>query len=255
MGSAVYAKPGLYTPTVTFTDNKANAIESKNTTYSVADAALTDTTVKSTRWTTEGKTTGNVMLATFSDANPSAPAGSFSAKVIWNGALIGSPAVAVSLVSRTATASNWKVTGSAVYADAGLYNLGITITDVDGSSVTTLNTSVSVAEAPLTDTTAASTINATRGIGVSNVVLAQFTDGNQFAQASEFSNLAVNWGGPVAGASFKLVFVSRSSTGSVWQVLGSATYTADGTYTVGVTIPDKNGPTLISKRTVFSVTG
>jgi hypothetical protein len=254
-GNAVYAEPGTYAPAVTITDKDGSSLITSNTSISVAEAPLTDTTVMTTLKATEGKTTGTITLGTFTDGNPQAPVTDFTPVVNWNGALIGTPTLTVALVSRIATVSNWKVTGSAVYADAGLYNFGVTVNDADGASVSTSKTSVNVADAPLTDTTTTTTLNVTRGMGFSNVVLAQFTDANPFAQASDFANISVNWGGPVSGASFSLVFVSTSSAGSIWQVVGSATYTADGTLSVTVTVPDIDGLILVSKRTKFQVTG
>ena len=46
----------------------------------------------------EGNSTGNVILATFTDSDPAAQATDFTANVNWGGTLIGTPAVAVQLV-------------------------------------------------------------------------------------------------------------------------------------------------------------
>ncbi|MBS0262670.1 MAG: hypothetical protein JSS02_12020 [Planctomycetes bacterium] len=254
-GKAVYAQPGTYTPVVSVSDKGGSACTANQTSFEVADAPLTDTTPVKVLAATEGKAFSSFVLATFTDANPSAAASDFTAQVTWNGPLAAAPTVAITLVSRTSTGSNWKVTGSGIYTAAGLYQIGVTVNDIDGSSVSTANTSLNVADAPLTDKTTAATVAATRNVGFTNVVLATFLDANPYAQASDFPNLSVDWGGPTAAAQFSLVLVSTSSAGSIWQVIGSATYLSAGTFSVTVTIPDVGGMTLISKKTKFSVTG
>jgi hypothetical protein len=145
--------------------------------------------------------------------------------------------------------------GSATYAEAGSFVPVVTVSDSDGNVLQTANTTINVVDAALTDTTTAVTLNATRGTTTGTVVLATFTDGNPNADASDFT-LAVNWGGAVSGTpTFSIVLVSRSATTSTWQVVGNATYSADGNFVVAVTITDVDGSSLISKKTRFHVTG
>ncbi len=89
--------------------------------------------------------------------------------------------------------------------------------------------------AGLSDITQPSTVNATLGVSTGTVVLATFTDGNPNAQVGD-DTASVNFGGPVTGTpSASIQLVSRTATVSTWQVVGSVTYAAAGSYAVTVT--------------------
>ncbi len=179
----------------------------------------------------------------------------FTTAVDFGGAVIGTPTATVQLVSTSAATSTWQVVGSATYAEKGSDTVSVTVTDADGASVTTANTTVNVADAPLTETTPATTTNETAGTSTGSVVLATFTDGNPFANGSDFT-ATVNFGGPVAaGSSASIQLVSTSATTSTWEVVGSATYTTAGAFTVTVTVTDVDGSSFTSQKTSFNVTG
>ncbi|MBS0261857.1 MAG: IPT/TIG domain-containing protein [Planctomycetes bacterium] len=255
VGSVVYAKPGTYVPTVKISDSDGNSLQTTDTTIRVQDAVLTDTTVATTYATTEGRTTGTVVLATFTDANPLSTNSDFSVKVNWNGTVIGTPTVSVIVVSRTATATLCKVTGSAAYANAGLYRPTVSVFDVDGSTLTSSKTSFKVADAALTDTTVAATLQAKRLLATGNVVVATFSDANPYASSSDFT-ATINWGGATTGTpTWSVVLVSRTTSSSTWKVVGNVTYTAVGTFAVTVNMADVDGMKLVSKRIKFQVTG
>src|SRR5207245_2243667 len=61
----------------------------------------------------------------------------FTPSVNWGGTLVGTPSVAVQLVSRSGGVSKWQVVGSAVYAEEGTYNVSVTVNDEGGSSAST----------------------------------------------------------------------------------------------------------------------
>src|SRR5262249_51249574 len=144
--------------------------------------------------------TGSVVLATFTDGNPSAPLADFTPTVNWGGTLLGTPTVAVQLVSRTASVSNWEVLGSATYAEKGNYVASVTVADIGGSKFTTSNSTISVADAPLTDTTPATTLNAVPGAATGNVTLMTFSDNDPSAPLADFTP-TVDWGGTLVGTS------------------------------------------------------
>jgi hypothetical protein len=256
VGSAIYTSAGGFTPTVTVSDIEGGKLTDKRTKINVAGAPLTDTTPIQTFNAVEGNSTGQVVLATFSDANRYGVLSDFKATVNWGAALIGTPTVSVQFVSQTGSASNWQVVGSAIYSKPGLNTVAVTVKDADGMSVQTSNTKISVADAPLTDTTSPSTIEAVRGRTLNKVVLATFTDGNPYATAADF-NIGVTWGGASVAPTpvITLVLVSHTATSSNWAVLANVTFLGDGLFTADVTINDVYGFSLESKRTKFHVTG
>jgi hypothetical protein len=254
VGSATYADAGKYTVAVTVTDVHGSAVETNKTGFSVADAALTDTTQAHTVAATEGRATGNVVLATFSDSNPSAPPSDYAAAVNWVGKVLGTPVATVQLVSRTATISTWKVIGNATFAEKGAFTVTVRVTDVDGKALSSSKTKFSVADAALADTTPATTLAAAHGVSSGNVVLAKFTDANPSASLSDFT-AHINWGGTIVGTpTFSVQFVSSSANGSTWALVGSVKYANPGTFAITVTIADVDGSTLQSKKTKFKVT-
>ena len=253
--TVTYAEKGTDTVSLTVKDSDGSTASTANTSFSVADAPLTDTTPASKLNAVEGHTTGTVVLATFSDANPSAPLADFTAKVNWGGTLIGTPpSFSVQLVSRTATASNWEVVGNAIYSDAGLFTVTVTVSDADGSSMQTSNTKISVADAALTDTTATKTVNATVGKSTGSVVLATFTDANPYATAADYT-ITMNWNGAsVLGTpTITLLLLSNTTAGETWAVVANVTFTQSGTYTPTVSIVDDDGSSLSSSKTTFDV--
>jgi hypothetical protein len=85
-------------------------------------------------------------------------------------------------------------------------------------------------------------------------VLATFVDTNPFATAADFAHLSVNWGGALLRTPrVSLQLVSRSALGSLWKVMGSATYAQAGLFSVTVNVTDADGSTLTSKRTIFDI--
>ena len=253
--SVTYAEKGTFTVALTVHDTDGYSLTSNKTQFSMVDGLLTNTTQVVTLNAIEGQTTGPVILATFTDADPLAPMTDFTANVTWGGAMIGTPAVAVQVVSRSATDSTWQVVANAIYAEKGTYTATVKIIDVDGSSIQTSNTTFNVADAPLTDTTSARTISAIRGKSTGYFVLATFTDGNPYATAADF-NISVNWGGPISGTPvIRLFLMSRSAAGTKWAVVANVDFSADGIYLAAVTITDSDGTSIVSKKTKFNVTG
>ena len=195
----------------------------------MTDATLSDTTSVQTFNATEGNSTGQQVLATFSDANPSAPLSDYTATVNWGGTLVGPATTSIQLISRTATASTWEVFGTATYSEEGTYTVSVSVSDVDGSHTSTSNTTFSVTDATLSDTTSVQTFNATEGNSTGQQVLATFSDANPSAPLSDYT-ATVNWGGTLVGpATTSIQLISRTATASTWEVLGTATYSEEGT--------------------------
>ena len=201
----------------------------------------------------EGNNTGSVVLATFLDVNSAAQASDFTVGVNWGGSLIGTPTVAVQFVSQTAGVSTWQVVGSATYAEASLNHVTVSVSDVRGGNFSSSQTTTSVADAPLSDTTVAATLNATAGVSTGSIVLATFTDGNPYASVSDYT-ATVDFGGPVSGTpTASIQFVSSTGGVSTWKVVGNVMYASAGSYTVTVAVNDAEGAGMTTNKTHVAV--
>ncbi len=147
-GAYTFAEEGTYTITVTVHDANGNTAVGAGQAV-VADAPLTDTTPASNIITVPdagNRSTGTVVLATFTDGNPLATANDYVISVNWIGAVSGTTSDSVQLVSASATSSSWEVLGSASYAAPGAYPVIVTVTDKGGinNTFTDTNTIIDV---------------------------------------------------------------------------------------------------------------
>jgi hypothetical protein len=137
-GSNTYAEKGSYPLSVAINDaDGTNA--TATSTATVSDAPLSATGVNFSA--TEGQSfTGPV--ATFTDANSSAPLGDYSATIQWDGNPAHTSAGTISLVSGVLT-----VSGTNTYATHGSYTINVTINDVDSSIAMSSSTATVAAQA------------------------------------------------------------------------------------------------------------
>ena len=163
-----------------------------------------------------------------------APTSDFSGSINW-----GDGSIATSFTSSAVSGSggSYRVSGSHLYAEAGVYSITITVNDVGGKT-TTITGSATVADEPLTGY--ATPIIAYTQF-VTPVTMASFTDpGNPANSLQDDYSAAVNWGDggsdSVTSANFQY-----NSSAHAWDVIDSHTYAAVGNYTITVTIFD--GPT------------
>ena len=134
-----YAEEGQDTITVTIAD-VGGSTTTATSTATVADAPLTAN--GSPISATEGSSTVTVTVATFTDANPSATVGDFTATIDWGDGHTS---------TGTVTEKNgvFSVAGSNTYAEDGSDKITVTITD-KGGSTTTATSTATVADAALT---------------------------------------------------------------------------------------------------------
>ncbi len=247
--SHTYADPGVYDVTITVTDESGlqNNTSSPSFTVSVADAPLTDTTPVQTLPATEGNPTGSQVLMTFNDGDPNATLSDYEAPIVnWGGALQAgtTPSMSIQEVSVSGGASHWEVLGNAIYAEPGMYNVSVTVNDVDGNSASTHNTTFNVADAPLMAT--GTNISPTQGVAFSNVQVGTLTDTEgMFSNPADLS-ATINWGDSTPTSAATLVEIG--STG-VYQVEGTHTYANFGNFTVSVSYTDHGGSTTTSTST------
>ena len=245
MGSVTYTEYGSYPISVTVTDvggsgGPGNSFtDTTNTSFTVSDAPITDTTTPTTYSVQAGAEHGpKVVLATFTDDNPYATASDFSATASTLGRHDHRrPPLTIEEIPGTST---FEVLGSVTYTEYGSYPISVTVTDVGGSGgpgnsfTDTTNTSFTVSDAPITDTTTPTTSAAPsrRPRAPARSSWPPSPMPNPYATASDFS-ATVNWGGPVVGDP-----IMCQSPGRPLFEVRSVTYTEYGTYPISVTVTD-----------------
>jgi hypothetical protein len=165
----------------------------------------------------------NRAVATFSDSNPTLPAGSFTASIDWGDRATGTGTV-------SGAHGSFTVNGSHTYAEEGVYTIQVTLTeDAPGGATATVAGTCTVTDRDVL-AGLGKTITATEGTAFSGTV-ASFSDANSSTMASGLTAI-VNWGD------------GTSSTGTVngsagsFTVSGNHTYTDEGTFTLHVTLAD-----------------
>jgi PKD repeat protein len=221
-GGHTYAEEGSFPVTVTVSeDGGSSAVVTGSATVQDAPLSAQGATLTSV----EGQDTGSVTVATFTDADPGAAAGNFSAVIAWGDGTTSAGTIAAD------GHSGFVVSGSHTYAEEGSFPVSVAISDAGGAAATAGGTAA-VADAPL----AASGLNvgATEGASFSGAV-ASFTDANPGAVAGDFSAV-IAWGD---GTTSSGTVTANGSGGFV--VSGSHTYAEEGSYPVSVTISDAGG--------------
>jgi hypothetical protein len=124
--SHTYAEEGTKVVTATLSDNAPGTATATATgAAKVADASLSATAVNLP--VSQGDVESNVTLATFTDANSSAPSSDFTATVDW-----GDGSSSDQQATVTGTGGTFTVTGSHTYANPGHYSLTVAIQDQGG---------------------------------------------------------------------------------------------------------------------------
>jgi uncharacterized repeat protein (TIGR01451 family) len=221
--SHVYAEEGTFTMTLTISD-VGGATATLKPVATVGDATLSATA--SAVSATEGSTFSGT-VASFTDGNPGAASGDFTAVVDWGDK---SASTTISGSQITEASGTFSVPGSHVYAEEGTYTMTVTVTDAGGATAT-VKPVATVGDATLSATAAA--VSTTEGSTFSGTV-ATFSDGNPLATASDFS-ATIDWGDGTTTSG------SVSAAASGFQVTGSHTYATSGGETITVAVSDVGG--------------
>ena len=233
-GSHTYAQAGTYSPTVSIQD-QGGATAAATATAVVADAPLTASGL--TLLATEGSPFSG-LVATFTDADPSAVASNFTALITWGDGHSSTGTIGYNAVQKTFT-----VSGSNTYTQAGSYRPAIFIHDLGGASALAIATAT-VADAPLIAT--GLNIIAVRAVRFTGVV-ATFIDVNPAESASSFT-AKINWG---AGQARLGKITQPGGPGTSFLVTGTHRYSRAGMATIKVSISEKSG--IPSARTTGKV--
>jgi hypothetical protein len=224
---------GTHLVTTTVTDVGGSSTKS-TALASITDAPLT---IRSTSISaSEGVTfTGN--LATFTDAYVGAQASDYTATIDWHDGTTSAGTITA------LTTGGFGVVGSHTYEE-GTYAATVTVTDKGGSTAFTTNT-FQVADAPLANVPLLNALVPKEGVPLS-VPVADFTDGNPKAPASDFT-ATIDWGD---GSTSPGLIAADGTGGFFVSDSGTHTYESSSTaYTIAVTVNDVGGQSLTTKQT------
>jgi hypothetical protein len=174
-------------------------------------------------------------VASFTDDDPSANAGSFTATINWGD---GSPATPGTI---GASEDTFFVLGQHTYADEGAYTVKVTISDQPpGTGTGTATATGTVTES---DSLSGSprVFSAPAGASFTTTV-ATFTDTLTSAVPGDFL-ATINWGDATTSPG------TVSGGGGTFQVSGTHTYAAAGTFPVTVTLSDDPPGTATAQTT------
>jgi len=228
---------------VDITDSSDLTTSSAFSTTIVADSALTGTGPVSFSGT-EGTGLVGQTLATFSHIDSIHSSSAYQVSVNWGDATsLDTSATLTITPGGPGTPDSIVVTGNHTYAEKGMYIVTVGLIDDAGTSATVTTQAIIHDAGPLTNDLT-STINATVGSPLTNVLVAAFSDPNTLATAGDFT-AQVSWGGTTEPG-----IVSQLTPG-VFAVTSSYTFTSPGigipvvtTVTdVGGTLPAGDTPT------------
>jgi hypothetical protein len=230
-GSNTYAKAGSFPVSVAISD-KGGSMATATSTATVQDATLTANAPSVQA--TEGAAFSGV-VATFTDPDPSASAGMYTATITW-----GDGHTSTGTIAATAGKGTFTVSGSNTYATAGSFPVSVQINDQGGSTVTATSTAT-VQDAALAAT--GLNVNATQNVAFSGAV-ATFTDADPGAKPSLYT-ATITWGD---GHTSTGTITGNAASG--FTVSGGNTYASSGTFTASVHIVDAGGSTVDASSSV-----
>ncbi|HVX64855.1 MAG TPA: TIGR03118 family protein [Pirellulales bacterium] len=224
-GSHAYADEGAFVMHVTMVDDSpgtASITLTGNVTVAEGDTLSTQ---PFSLTTTEGATFSGA-VATFSNTNPMAQAGGFSAVIDWGDGTVDAGTVSGGGTSLT-------VSGTHQYADEGSFTAHVVLgDDAPGTAIATANVDVTVADAPLSTT--GTNLSLTEGATFAGTV-ASLLDANPLATPADYT-VTLDWGD---GATTSGSVVSNGFGG--FNVQGVHAYAEGGSYLIGVFVHDAGG--------------
>ncbi len=222
-GTHTYLEEGHDTTSVSILD-AGGASATVGGTANVADAPLTAN--GETFSATEGAAfSGEV--ASFTDADPGAVVGDFTATIQW-----GDASTSSGTVGYDSTRHVYTVTGSHTYTEGITLGAIIIINDAGGASALAATTA-NVADAALSSSGV--TLSQVEGGSFTGTV-ATFTDADPGAVTSDYW-ATITWG----DAHVTTGTVAYNSAQGKYTVAGSNAYLEDGSYSLSVAIRDKGG--------------
>ena len=225
--SHTYVQAGSYTVTISIQDAEGSSA-STSATANISSAPLS---ASGQPFSAQEGSVFSGVVATFSDGNPFATPGDFSATITWGDGQTGIGSISLN-------AGVFSVSGSHSYAEAGGYAVLTSIQDIDGDSAST-SAAATLTDAPLSASGQSFTVQEGSPYGG---VVATFTDGNALATAGDFT-ATVTWGDGRTGTG------TITQNAGVFSISASHTYAEAGSYTVQVAIHDAEGSSASTSAT------
>jgi hypothetical protein len=238
-----YPKPGIFPIVAYVRDQGGNIIAiGRNVAFVAAGQPPAPVLAPAVLRGVEGANLDPV-IASFTDASPSATPADFEATIDWGDGTTSQGAI--SLVGGTTTQTDFQVSGDHFYAEEGAYAIDVTVTTLGTNPVATTSTA-NIADAPLTAEHA--TFDAPEGVSMTESV-ATFTDANPDAPIGDFSAV-IDWGD---GTQSDGTITQPNGPGTPFLVTGTHEYddSEDGNvemdgWPVTVTITDIGGSVAIA---------
>ncbi len=242
LASHTYAEDGTLTLSVDILD-KGGASVSGALTIAVADGPLSNLSISSPG-ATEGVATGSVRVASFHDANASAPVADFTAVIAWGDGstttVLGSSGNIVALGK-----GDFLVRSGHTYGEDGTSTLSVQILDKGGASISGSQT-IPVADAPLSNLSL-KPLGTTEGIGAATYTVATFHDKNVAAPTTDFTAV-VQWGDGTTTTVTGGGIVSLGSGN--FAVVAGHTYAEEGPVTLSVQVLDTGSASISGSRSI-----
>jgi len=230
-GAHTYADEGPYTVATSITD-VGGSTATASSTATIGDAALSASGLSFV--SSEGVSTGTVVAASFTDANPNAAAGDFTATIDWGDGTSSTGTI-------TAGAEGgFSVSGAHTYVEEGRYTATTSIADKGGSRAQAGGTAT-VGDEPLS--ASGFDLSGSEAVSTGTVVAARFTDVNPNAAAGDFT-ATIDWGDGTASTGT----ITADPEGG-FNVSGAHSYADEGQYTVATSITDVGGSTATASST------
>jgi hypothetical protein len=209
-----------YAVNVTIQDSTDNSSGTAQSSAAVLDGALTAAGVD---FTTNEKTTFSGVVATFQDANPSAPTTDFTVTIAWGDGQSSSGTV-------SGTGGSFAVHGSHVYAKDGFYTTQVTIVD-DGGATAVVHATATANETDLVVT--AKQLSGTEGMNLTGSV-ATFTEPDVSSPGAFTAQ--IDWGDGTTTSG------SIGGQNGSFTVSGNHAYLSPGDFTFTVTVTKTGAP-------------
>ncbi len=210
---------------------------------------------------TEGRSTGTIVLGTFTDPNPLATVADVTATLPIGGWGDGTPTavqtLAVQQIGATPAGTIFEVLGAHTYADTGSFTVNINVSTLDSGPTALTPGTATVVDATLTGSTGI-TFKGIEGIATpATTLIGTFTDADPSATVADFTtgtgSVVVNWGDGSAPQTLTAANLTANNSvdNTVFSIDASHTYSDEGAYAVTIAVTDTDGATTIVSSTAI----